>query len=187
MSTKRFILTGAPGAGKTVILRQLELDGFGVVEEAATDLIALWQARGVDKPWMDCAFLDAVTELQKQRQVRAALAPDAIQFHDRSAVCTEALARFLGYPVSAALARELKHIHAGAIYEKQVFFVRSLGFIEPTAARQISFEEALRFERVHEEVYCERGFEIVWVEPGSPEDRSAAIKKVLQTRYARSV
>lgn len=27
---QRFILTGAPGAGKTVMLRQLEFDGFGV-------------------------------------------------------------------------------------------------------------------------------------------------------------
>jgi predicted ATPase len=44
---KRFILTGAPGAGKTVILRQLECDGFGVVEEAATDVIALGEALGV--------------------------------------------------------------------------------------------------------------------------------------------
>ena len=33
---KRFIITGAPGAGKTAIIRQLELDNFGVVEEAAT-------------------------------------------------------------------------------------------------------------------------------------------------------
>jgi predicted ATPase len=30
---KKFILTGAPGARKTAILRQLELEGFGVVEE----------------------------------------------------------------------------------------------------------------------------------------------------------
>jgi len=44
---KRFVLTGAPGAGKSVILRQLELDGFSVVEEAATDLIALAQARAL--------------------------------------------------------------------------------------------------------------------------------------------
>ncbi|HYK35716.1 AAA family ATPase [Alloacidobacterium sp.] len=36
---RRFIITGAPGAGKTAIIRQLELDGFGVVEEAATDVI----------------------------------------------------------------------------------------------------------------------------------------------------
>ena len=40
---KRFIITGAPGAGETAIIRQLELDGFSVVEEAATDVIAAAQ------------------------------------------------------------------------------------------------------------------------------------------------
>ncbi len=44
---KRFVLTGTPGSGKTAIIRQLEIDGFSVVEEAATDLIALAQARGI--------------------------------------------------------------------------------------------------------------------------------------------
>jgi predicted ATPase len=53
---KRFILTGAPGAGKTTILRQLELDSFSVVEEAATDLIALEQAKGIAEPWMQPPF-----------------------------------------------------------------------------------------------------------------------------------
>jgi predicted ATPase len=41
---KRYILTGAPGEGKTAILRHLELDGYGIVEGAATDIIALEQA-----------------------------------------------------------------------------------------------------------------------------------------------
>ena len=45
---RRYILTGAPGAGKTAILRQLELDGFSVVEEAATDVIAAAQAQRND-------------------------------------------------------------------------------------------------------------------------------------------
>ena len=35
---RRFIITGAPGSGKTAIIRQLELDGFSIVEEAATDV-----------------------------------------------------------------------------------------------------------------------------------------------------
>ena len=48
---KRFILTGAPGAGKTAVVRQLALDGFSVVEEAATEIIALEHARGVAEPW----------------------------------------------------------------------------------------------------------------------------------------
>jgi AAA domain len=69
---RRFILTGTPGAGKTAILRQLELDGFGVVEEAATDLIAWWLERGVTEPWTQRAFIDAIVDLQRRRQVRAA-------------------------------------------------------------------------------------------------------------------
>ncbi|MBV8361675.1 MAG: AAA family ATPase [Deltaproteobacteria bacterium] len=57
---KRYILTGAPGAGKTAILRHLELDGYGVVEAAATDIIALEQAQGVAEPWSGASFIDAV-------------------------------------------------------------------------------------------------------------------------------
>ena len=51
---REFILTGAPGAGKTVILRGLEAKGIDVVEEAATDVIALDQGRGVAPRRRDC-------------------------------------------------------------------------------------------------------------------------------------
>ncbi len=68
---KRFILTGAPGSGKTAIIRQLELDGFSVVEEAATDIIAQAQAQGIAEPWKHASFIDSIAELQKQRQVGA--------------------------------------------------------------------------------------------------------------------
>lgn len=172
---KRFILTGTPGAGKTVLLRQLEQDGFGVVEEAATDLIALEQARGIAEPWTDPGFVDRVVGLQRRRQVRAAALPDEVQFHDRSAVCTAALAAYLGYPASPALAQELARIERDAIFERQVFLVRSLGFVTPTAARRITQEEAMRFEAIHERTYRERGFEIVPIAAGSVLDRVAAI------------
>ena len=94
---RRFIITGAPGAGKTAISRQLELDGFSVVEEAATDVIAAAQARGTAEPWTDPSFIDAIASLQKKRQIRASYQPGDIQFHDRSVVCTAALAVYLGY------------------------------------------------------------------------------------------
>jgi len=176
---KRFVLTGAPGAGKSVILRQLELDGFSVVEEAATDLIALAQARGVAEPWMHPSFIDSIADLQSQRQLRTSCEPDGIQFHDRSAVCTVALAVYLGHPVSDTLSRELKRIESEAIFQKRVFFMRNLGLITPTEARRISFEETLRFERIHEETYRNFGFEIVFIDPGSVSERVAAIKAAL--------
>jgi predicted ATPase len=173
---KRFVLTGAPGAGKTAILRQLELDGFSVVEEAATDVIALQQAQGVAEPWTHPQFIDAVVDLQRRRQLRASSELGGVQFHDRSAVCTAALAAYLGHPVSEALARELERIRTEATFQKRVFFIRNLGFITPTEARRISFEETLRFERIHEETYRDLGFEIVFIEPGHLLDRVAAIK-----------
>ena len=62
---RRFIITGAPGAGKTAIIRQLELEGFSVVEEAATDVIAAAHAKGVVEPWTHPSFIDVTADLQK--------------------------------------------------------------------------------------------------------------------------
>jgi predicted ATPase len=176
---KRYILTGMPGSGKTAILRQLELEGYSVVEEAATDVIALEQARGWAEPWKDPSFIDKVADLQRNRQVRASRQSDDVQFHDRSVVCTVALARYLGHPVSAKLQGELDRIRAQAVYEPRVLFVRSLGFVTPSAARRISFEEAVHFERVHEDTYQEFGFDIVSIPAGSLQDRVDAIKALL--------
>ncbi len=174
---KRFILTGTPGSGKTAILRQLELEGYGVVEEAATDVIALQQAEGIAEPWTRASFIDDVVALQARRRTRLA---DPVQFHDRSAFCTAALADYLRYPVSEILARELELLKREAFYEKRALFVQSLGFVVPSAARRISLEEARRFEAVHEKTYRLHGFELIPISPGSVLDRVAAIRAAIQ-------
>ena len=176
---RRFIITGAPGAGKTAIIRQLELDGFSVVEEAATDVIAAAQAQGTVEPWQHPSFVDAIAHLQRDRQIRASHQQDEVQFHDRSVVCTAALAGYLGHPFSPFLTGELERIQREAIYQKRVFFIRSLGFITPTEARRITFEEAVRFEKIHEEAYRDLGFELVSVEPGSLVERVNIIKAAI--------
>ncbi|MBV8050318.1 MAG: AAA family ATPase [Acidobacteriaceae bacterium] len=181
---KRFILTGAPGAGKTAILRQLEIEGFGVVEEAATDVIALAQAQDVAEPWTDSKFIDAVADLQGRRVLRASAQLDHIQFHDRSLVCTAALATYLGHPVSPTLSQELDRIQEQRVYEQKVFFVRNLGFIAPTAARRISFDETLRFEKIHEDTYRNFGFELVFIKPGPVAERVNAIKQAVEANGA---
>ncbi|HEX3352788.1 MAG TPA: AAA family ATPase [Terriglobales bacterium] len=176
---RRFIITGAPGAGKTAIIRQLELDGFSVVEEAATDVIAAAQAQRTVQPWMHPSFIDEIARLQRDRQIRASCQPDQVQFHDRSIVCTAALAIYLGHPFSPVLASELERIKKEAIYQPRVFLVRNLGFITATEARRISFEETVRFEKIHEETYRDFGFELLSVEPGSVTERASVIKAAI--------
>jgi predicted ATPase len=61
-----------------------------------------------------------------------------------------------------------------------------LGFVTPTEARRISFEEALRFEQIHEQTYRNFGFELLSVEPGSLSERVAVIKTTLETVDTRS-
>ena len=176
---RRFIITGAPGAGKTAIVRQLELDGFSVVEETATDVIAAAQAQGTVQPWTHPSFIDVVTRLQRDRQIRASYQPDEVQFHDRCTVCTAALAAYLGHSYTPFLASELERVKKEAIYQHRAFFIRNLGFITPTEARRISFEDTVRFEKIHEETYRDFGFELVPVEPRGLVERVSIIKAAI--------
>ncbi len=146
---KRYILTGTPGCGKTSIIRSLELAGYLVVEEAATDIIALRQAQDIAEVWRHASFIDDITNLQKQRQMRVADLSSGVQFRLRDE----------------------------QIYQRQVFFIENLGFCEPTQARRISFEDSLRFEKVHEETYRSFGYECVKVPPGELSSRVEQIKR----------
>jgi predicted ATPase len=177
---RRFIITGAPGAGKTAIIRQLELEGFSVVEEAATDVIAAAQAKGTVQPWTDPSFIDAIVKLQRERQIRASYQLDDVQFHDRCAVCTAALAVYLGYPFSRFFASELERVQKEKIYQNRVFFIRNLGFIEPTEARRITFEETVRFEKIHEDTYRQFGFELFSIEARNLLERVSIIKAAIR-------
>lgn len=172
---KRYILTGTPGSGKTSILHTLKHQGYAVVEEAATDVIALEHRQGNFEPWRQQDFIDSIVRLQRQRQLDAATEPAALQFYDRSPLCTYALSRHLGYPPSPGLLAELERMEREQIYQKHVFFIDNLGFCEPTEARKISFEESLRFEALHEATYTAFGYECIHVAPHTLDERVSRI------------
>lgn len=79
-------------------------------------------------------------------------------------------------PATQTLADEVARVTEQQVYQRAVFFVRPLGFIEPTAARQISYHDSLAFQAVHEEIYRDHGFAIVDVPLAGVADRAAAIE-----------
>lgn len=176
---RRYILTGAPGSGKTTILAALRGHGHHVVDEAATDIIDVFRVRGIAEPWRRPEFIDRIVAVQRQRQLTANHRAAAVTVFDRSPVCTLALAVYLQRPVSRVLAAELDRIAGQDIYDRRAFFVRNIGFVEKTVARRISYADSLTFERIHLDVYRDLGYDIVDVEPGSVADRVAVIEDVL--------
>ena len=180
---QRYIVTGAPGAGKTSVLRELSTQGLAVVGEAATDVIAREQQRGIAEPWRDAGFLTLITQLQRERLGAGSMPPDPqVQLHDRSVLCTLALARFLGYPVPAVLAAETGRVLREQVFEPAVFLLRPLGFVEATAARRISYADSLVFEKVHEAVYAEYGFELISIPAAPVAERAAVIAGYIAAR-----
>jgi len=174
-NVRRYILTGTPGSGKTTLLRALETMGYPVVEEAATDVIALALARGVEEPWIVPGFVDKIVDLQRQRQTHSANVDAAAQFFDRSPFDNVALCRHLGISPPSGLRNEIARVTRDRVYERRVLFIENIGACAPTDARRISFADALRFEQVHRDVFDEYGFERVAIPAGSIDDRGCQI------------
>lgn len=180
-----YILTGAPGSGKTALLRLLETEGHPVVEEAATDVIALEQALGNAEPWTESAFIGKVLELQQQRQRAARVTADSTTFFDRSPLCTLALCRYLGFEPPRHLAAEIDRVTSENTYSTTVFLIRNQGFVQPTAARRITLEQSLAFEKLHEDTYRHHGFHLTDIPPAPLPTRATQIWQAI-TRLRRS-
>ncbi|MEU4774307.1 AAA family ATPase [Micromonospora sp. NPDC023644] len=176
---RRYVLTGAPGAGKTTLADALRRRGWDVVAEAATEVIAAQQERGVAEPWQEEGFIDAVAGLQRERR-EAPSAYGSVQVHDRSPLCTLALARYLGRPPGRVLTEELRRVLRDGVYQRQVFLVEPLGFVTPSAARRIGYAESLAFARVHEEVYRAHGHRLIAVPPAPVRARVALVEAHLR-------
>jgi predicted ATPase len=90
-----FIITGAPGSGKTAIVLGLEMRGEAVVHEAAISFIDYHKARGIEEPVLLPDSQEQITRLQLAREAQA---PTSRRFFlDRSVLDGIAFLLLRGY------------------------------------------------------------------------------------------
>jgi len=176
---KRYIITGAPGVGKTTIIKYLEGQGEAVVHEAARDLINGELNKGIPKPWPQAEFFEKITTLQKTRQLEASATKVQRLFFDRSPIDTMTIYSVLVAEPTAELKHAVQHILDEEFYQKTVFLIENLGFCEQDAVRCETQEEALKIQERLKENYTQLGFDVVSIPAGSVEDRVARIFSVL--------
>ncbi len=167
---QKYILTGAPGSGKTSLILALEQRGEYVLREAAEDYIRYCQAHGQKEPWKENDFQDKILELQLLREARLPLTGRV--FLDR------------GIPDGMAYAQQTTEIYKRILAEakkvcySKIFFIDVMDIRETTTVRRENTAEALSLALRLKEAYISLGYTPVCIPPGTLEERVGLILEV---------
>jgi predicted ATPase len=172
-----YVVTGAPSAGKSTLIAELSRRGYRTVDEAARFVIEREVAAGRDYRELRVdasAFQHEV--LQMKVDVEASLPSDVIIFLDRGIPDSAAFFKHEGVPEDEALRAAL----AKGRYRK--VFVLDLisreNFVDD-GVRSETWESALELDRLLEQAYRERGYDVVRIPAVSVSERADMIERSL--------
>ena len=165
-----YVITGAPGAGKTALLRELESRGYRCVPEVARQIIQEQVRDGGDAlPWANTA---RYAELMLTRSIGSYLAhapSDGITFADRGIPDTLTYARVIELPETIAMRRACENYR----YNRRVFMAPAWQEIYHTdAERKQSWADAVRVHEILVRVYEELGYECLELPRASVKERA---------------
>jgi predicted ATPase len=173
MTTKKYILTGGPGSGKSSLILALEQKGEYCIREAAEDIIRYQQALGNKEPWTNPDFQDWILKLQLQREQR-------IPRETKRAFLDRGLADGLAYYElrKQEPSKAIKEATRKLDYER-VFLIQNLGNCLKTEIRKENLEEALELERLLEKTYKAKGYRITRIGPAPLAERMSQLESYL--------
>lgn len=170
--TKKYILTGAPGSGKSSTLLELESRGEYIIREAAEDVIKLEKKRGIETPWEEPDFQRKILHLQLKREAGIPSSLERV-FIDRGVLDGLAYTQ-----PRTEISREIQWVsHA---YEG-VFLIENIGSIERNGIRRETYDEALELEKKLTEIYLMAGYRIIKIPSAPVKDRAETILWVINS------
>ncbi len=182
-----YIFTGGPGTGKTCVIKELEARGFGVIEEAATTVIAQELAKGEKTPWSEPWFEVKVAEVMEMRQAAARQQNKNIVFLDRSPV--DPITYILWYKknLQQQAIKALDELMASGCFKQKVFLFQDLGFCENTEIRHENLTEADQIAQQLLKDYESLGFEVIKVPSASIKERADFILSCINKHETQNI
>jgi predicted ATPase len=170
-----FILTGAPGSGKTAILSRL-IDEFRCVDESAREVLAEQRATGGRGTWdQDPAlFVDLLLERSIVKYEIARRSGDTVIFDRGVPDCVVYAILAETDPAPSLAAVNLYR------YQPHVFFLEPWSDIYETDEERImTFDDTVSFSEALRDVYERSDYTLVDVPRGSLDDRAAYVRMMV--------
>ena len=176
-----FILTGAPGSGKTAILNRL-IGEFDCVDEPAREVLAEQRATGGRGTWDEDSSLFVQLLLQRSiEKYETARRSGGTVVFDRGIPDCAVYSLQAGVDTTQVL--DAIDVYR---YQPHVFFLEPWRSIYQTDEERImSFDDTVWFSETLKELYGRSGYTLVEVPRGSVEDRAAFLRAMI-ARFATS-
>jgi predicted ATPase len=173
-----FVLTGAPGTGKTAILNMLRGE-FRCVDEPAREVIAQQRASGGRGTWDQdpSLFVDLLLQRSIEKYEAARGSSERVLFDRGIPDCVVYAMRAGLDPTPSLTAVD------AFLYEAEVFFLEPWSEIYTTDDERImSFEDTVSFSDALRDVYGRSGYRLVTVPQTPIEARAGFIRHVMTGR-----
>lgn len=173
-----YIISGAPGTGKSTLIKALRQEGFVCYEEIAREVIKQQKAQGTNilpfnnmEAFSKLVFDEMVMQNQKIKSTFC--------FIDRSVIDIIGYLKFDRKPVANFYYEELAHFN----YNNKVFYTPFWEeiYLNDTE-RYESMEQAKEIDRCIKQTYIEFGFEIIELPKKQIQDRVQLIKNAIKAQ-----
>ncbi len=164
---QRYILTGGPSCGKTLVAEKLEEKGYSVIGEQARLVIKEQMQKGTDfLPWKDIQSFSSLvfSNFSAEYKKRS----DELLFSDRGPLDIFAYLQVNQQAWDVQLLNEARKL---AFTTKVFFFPSWKEIYKQDEERLESFEEGVQIANALREVYMRFGFQLVEMPLKSVEER----------------
>jgi len=167
---KKYIITGAPGTGKSTLVKSLQSQGVLCAEEVSRDIIKKEQdAHSDGTPWQN---IERFSHLVFQETL------DRFNTQKETVICDRSLLDIVAYLVHANkdVFTALENIDFHSYYHKTVFFAAPWEAIYQTdPQRPEDFQTQLLLSKTIEKIYISFGFTLCYLPCVTVDERTAFV------------